>query len=125
MNFKTAINNNSSIKKNKKSIDISNWSQYGFKDGKIKCLNPFQELTEEKKQQEINKTLYQISHTIELNRRNYMMKYDELHGEGAYERLYYMKPIYDEVQLELELMENDENDEYEYENENDYEYNVE
>lgn len=114
MDFKTAINNNLPIKKNKKPIDISNWAQYCFKDGKIIRLDNSSE--EENQQEIINK----ISRAIELNRHNYMMKYDELHGEGAYDRLYYMEPIYDEVELELDLIENDE-----YESDCDYEYNVE
>lgn len=105
MDFKTAINNNSSIKKNKKIIDVSNWTQYGFKDGKIICFNKSSELSEEEKQQEVIETLNQISYAIELNRYKYMMKYDELHGEGAYERLYYMEPIYNNLDLELELEE--------------------
>ena len=113
MDFKTAINNNSSIKKNKKIIDVSNWAQYGFKDGKIKCLNPPQEFTEEEKQQEIIETLDQISYAIELNRYKYMMKYDELHGEGAYERLYYMEPIYDNLELESEEEQGEVNSDYE------------
>jgi hypothetical protein len=122
MDFKTATTNVLNVNyKQKKQINISNWVQYKFKDGKIQCLNPSQELTEEEKQQEIVK---QISHAIELNRYKYMIKYDELHGEGAYDRLYYMEPIYDEVQLELELIENDEND-YENDYDYDYEYNAE
>ena len=103
MDFKTAINNNSSIKKNKKIIDVSNWAQYGFKDGKIIRFDKSSELTDEEKKQEVIETLDQISYAIELNRYKYMMKYDELHGEGAYERLYYMEPIYNNLDLELEL----------------------
>lgn len=120
MDFKTAINNNLPIKKNKKPMDVSNWAQYCFKNGKIIRLDT---PSEEENQQEIMK---KISHAIELNRHNYMIKYDELHGEGAYDRLYYMEPIYNEVQLELDLIENDENEnENDYENDYDYEYNVE
>jgi hypothetical protein len=117
MDFKTAINNVSNInQKQKKQIDISNWAQYGFKDGKIQYLNPPQ-LTDEEKQQEIIDTLDQISYAIELNRYKYMIKYDELHGEGAYERLYYLKPIYDNLELLI--------DSEEEENINsDYEQNV-
>lgn len=103
MDFKTAINNISNVKQQKKQIDISNWTQYGFKDGKIQCLNPPDELTEEEKNKEMNDTLTRISRAIELNRCKYMIKYDELHGEGAYDRLYYSKPIYDNLELESEL----------------------
>jgi hypothetical protein len=113
MDFKTAINNNSSIKKNKKIIDVSNWAQYGFKDGKIIRLDKSLELSEEEKQQEIIETLHQISYSIEINRYNYMIKYDELHGEGAYERLYYMEPIYDNLELESEEEQGEVNSDYE------------
>jgi hypothetical protein len=103
MDFKTATTNVSNINyKQKKKIDVSNWAQYGFKDGKIQCLNPPSELTDEEKNKEINDTLTRISRAIELNRYKYMMKYDELHGEGAYDRLYYSKPIYDNLDLELD-----------------------
>jgi hypothetical protein len=113
MDFKMAVN----VKQQKKQTNISKWDdilkkdnglkwvQYGFKDGKIKCLNDIKELTEEEKQQEIIETLYKISHAIELNRYKYMMEYDELNGEGAYDRLYYLKPIYDNLELELDLEE--------------------
>lgn len=113
MDFKTAINNNSSIKKNKKIIDVSTWAQYGFKDGKIIRFDKSSELTEEEKQQEVIDTLDQISYAIELNRYKYMMKYDELHGEGAYERLYYMEPIYNNLDLELEEERGEVNSDYE------------
>ena len=117
MDFKTAINNISNVKQQKKQIDISNWAQYGFKDGKIKYLNPPQELTEEEKQQEIIDTLVQISSAIELNRYKYMIKYDDLHGEGSYERLHYSKSIYDNLDLDLSL-------DSEEEVNSDYEQNV-
>lgn len=117
MDFKTAVNNISNVKQQKKQIDISTWEQYGFKDGKIKCLNSPQEFTEEEKQKEIIKTLTQISYAIEMNRYNYMIKYDNLHGEGAYERLYYLEPIYDNLELDLDL-------ETEEEINSDYEQNV-
>jgi hypothetical protein len=111
MNFKSAVNS----KQKKKQINISKWDdilkkdnglkwvQYGFKDGKIKCLNPPQQLTEEEQHQEIIETLDQISYAIELNRYKYMIKYDELHGEGAYDRLYYIKPIYDNLDWDLDV----------------------
>jgi hypothetical protein len=120
MDFKTAINNISNFKQQKKQIDISNWTQYGFKDGKIQCLNPPQELTKEEKQQEIIETLTQISCAIELNRYKYMMKYDELHGEGAYERLYNLKSIYDNLDSDLDLLLDSEEEEVN----SDYEQNV-
>jgi hypothetical protein len=110
MDFKSAVN----VKQQKKQINISKWDdilkdnglkwvQYEFKDGKIKCLNDKKELTKEEQQQEIIDILDQISYAIELNRYKYMIKYDELHGEGAYERLYYMEPIYNNLELELSL----------------------
>jgi hypothetical protein len=110
MDFKSAVN----VKQQKKQINISKWDdilkdnsskwiQYKFKDGKIKCLNDKKELTEEEQQQEIIDTLDQISYAIELNRYKYMIKYDELHGDGAYDRLYYMEPIYNNLELELSL----------------------
>lgn len=111
MNFKSAINNNLPIKENKKLIDISTWAQYYLKDGKFIRLDEEPELNEEEKIKEIDDIMKNISCAIENNRSNYMMRYDELHGEGAYERLYYMERIYDEVQLELESYE------YEYEEE--------
>jgi hypothetical protein len=118
MDFKTAINNISNVKQQKKQIDISNWTQYGFKDGNIKCLNPPQELTEEETKKEIIETLYNISCAVEFNRYKYMIKYDELHGEGAYDRLYYSKPIYDDLDLDLSL------DSEEEEVNSDYEQNI-
>jgi hypothetical protein len=42
-----------------------------------------------------------------------MIKYDELHGEGAYERLYYMEPIYDNLELESEEEQGEVNSDYE------------
>lgn len=105
------------VKQQKKQMNVSKWDdilkkdnglkwvQYGFKDGKIKCLNNVKELTEEEKQQEIIETLDKISRAIELNRYKYMIEYDELYGEGAYDRLYYLKPIYDNLELELDLEE--------------------
>jgi hypothetical protein len=114
MDFKTAINNISNVKQQKKQIDISTWEQYGFKDGKINCLNSPQEFTEEENQQKINDTLHQIAYAIELNRYKYITKYDELHGEGAYERLYYLEPIYNNLELELGLdLEEEANSDYE------------
>ena len=113
MDFKMAVN----VKQQKKQMNVSKWDdilkkdnglkwvQYGFKDGKIKCLNNVKELTEEEKQQEIIETLDKISRAIELNRYKYMIEYDELYGEGAYDRLYYLKPIYDNLELELDLEE--------------------
>lgn len=118
MNYKTAIEIVSNVKREKKPIDISTWAQYELKDGKIKYLNPPQELTKEEKQQEIIDELYKISFAIETNRYKYMINYDKLHGEGAYERLYYLEPIYDD----LDLDENEDKNEYENENENEDEY---
>ena len=104
MDFKTAINNISNVKQQKKQIDISNWAQYCFKDGKIKYLNPpvIKDDPEEKQQKNID-TLLQISRAIELNRYKYMIKYDDLHGEGSYERLHYSKSIYDNLDSDLDL----------------------
>jgi hypothetical protein len=105
------------VKQQKKLMNVSKWDdilkkdnglkwvQYGFKDGKIKCLNDVKELTKEEKQKEIIETLNKISHAIELNRYKYMIEYDKLHGEGAYDRLYYLDPIYDNLELELDLEE--------------------
>ena len=113
MDFKMAVN----VKQQKKLMNVSKWDdilkkdnglkwvQYGFKDGKIKCLNDVKELTKEEKQKEIIETLNKISHAIELNRYKYMIEYDKLHGEGAYDRLYYLDPIYDNLELELDLEE--------------------
>lgn len=129
MDFKSAVNS----KQQKKQMIVSKWDdilkkdnglkwvQYGFKNGKIQCLNPPQQLTEEEQQQEIIETLDQISYAIDLNRYKYMMKYDELHGEGAYERLHYMKPMYDNLDWDLdELLDKEEEEEVNL----DYEQNV-
>lgn len=104
MDFKkVTINNNFYIKENKKPLDISTWAQYWFKDGKI---HTNQTMSEEEKKikeiEEIDNAMKNISHSIRINRNNYIMKYNELHGEGAYERLYYLEKIYDEVELEFE-----------------------
>lgn len=114
MDFKKAIDNNLPIKQNKKSIDTSTWAHYWFKDGKI---HTNQIMSEEEKIKEINNAMENISYSIGMNRYNYMMRYDELHGEGAYERLYYLERIYDELELELDFEDEiiDELDEIEYE----------
>lgn len=121
MNYKTAIEIVSNVKREKKPIDISTWAQYGLKDGKIKYLNPPQELTEEEKQQEIIDKLYKISFAIETNRYNYMINYDKLHGNGAYERLYYLEPIYDDLDEDEDENEDEDEDKNKDENLSDYE----
>jgi len=103
MNFKNAIDNVSNINPKKNKIDVSTWGQYRLKDGKIKCLNPPQELTEEEKKQEVIDTLSKISFAIEVNMYKYMINYDKIHGDGAYDRLYYLEPIYDDLDLNLDL----------------------
>jgi len=102
MDFKNAIDNISNIKPKKHKIDVSTWAQYGLKDGKIKCLNPPQEFTEEEKKQEVINTLSKISFAIELNMYKYMINYDKIHGDGAYDRLYYLEPIYNDLDLDLD-----------------------
>jgi len=101
MNFKRATD--SKIIDEKKPIDISTWAQYGLKDGKFVCLTKKQE--QEKEKEDIIDTLCNISYAIEMNRYRYAKKYDELHGEGAYERLYYLEPIYDNLDSEEESQE--------------------
>jgi hypothetical protein len=102
MNFKNIISNPSIITPRKKNIDISTWAQYTLKNGKIHQLNP-PELSPEEKQQEIANTLAQISFSIEKNIYKYRITYDSLHGEGAYDRLYYLEPIYKDLDLDLDL----------------------
>ena len=41
--------------------------------------------------------MFQISLAIERKRNKYIKQYDETHGDGAYERLYYLKNIYDNL----------------------------
>ena len=86
MNFNTATNKNKNKNTNKikePNVNISTWIKYEFKDGKIKCLNPPTELNEKEK---LLETVNKISRAIENNRNRYITKYDELHGEGSYER---------------------------------------
>lgn len=99
MTFNTATNKNTN-KIKEGNINISTWIQYEFKDGKIKCLNPnpTKELTEK---EQLLETMNKISQAIENNRNKYISKYDELHGEGSYERYncplqnYYEDMIYE------------------------------
>lgn len=101
MNFKNIVECVPDIKYEKKTIDISTWTQYKMKNGQIQ-LNPPYELSDEEKQQEINCTLYNISLAIGSNMQKYRRKYDELHGEGAYDRLYYLEPIYPNLDVDDE-----------------------
>ena len=73
------------------------WSYYAYKNRKIVCLNPPPEKTKEEIQEELNLTMFQISLAIERKRNKYIKPYDETHGDGAYERLYYLKNIYDNL----------------------------
>jgi len=101
-----------------KEKNISTWIQYEFKDGKIKCLNgtnkqPTQnylkELTEE---EQILETMYKISQAIENNRNRYISKYDELYGEGSYERFNCPLLNYYEDIIDEEYYEDKDEDEY-------------
>jgi hypothetical protein len=102
--------------------DTSNWIRYEYKNNKIICIDPSikddkdidkEKKEKDKKQQEINNTMLQISIAIDENRCRYMKMYDELHGEGSYYRLYYLKQIYDNL------------DEYDDDTDSDYEYDQE
>jgi hypothetical protein len=96
-------------KEPQQKVNASNWLRYEYKNNKIICTDPSikednpddkekkEKKEKEKKQQEINNTMLQISIAINENRWKYMKMYDELHGEGSYHRLYYLKQIYDNL----------------------------
>lgn len=111
MNFKNIVEQvSTNVKYEPKPIDISTWAQYRVKDGKI------HHLTELSDNEDVNKTMYNISVAIGHNMNKYRQKYNEIHGEGAYDRLYYLEPIY--TNLDNELEEEEEN----YEPEENYNY---
>ena len=117
MNLNKVTNTNTNTIKGK---NVSTWIQYEFKDGKIKCLNGqnehiqnyLKELKELTEKEQVLETMYKISQAIENNRNRYISKYDELHGEGSYERYNCPLPNYYENIIEEEYYE-DEDDEYE------------
>lgn len=121
MNFKNIVEQiSSNVKYEKKPIDISTWAQYKVKDGKIHHLNPTIKLSDN---EEIINAINNISFEIGYNMYKYKKKYDELHGEGAYDRLYYLEPIYPNLDKELEEEEKEEKEEQNEENYN-YEQNT-
>lgn len=117
MNFKNIVEQvSTNVKYEPKPIDISTWAQYRVKDGKIHHLT---ELSDNKETNS-NETMYKISVAIQHNMNRYQKKYDEIHGEGAYDRLYYLEPIYPDLDDELE----EEEENYEPEENYSYEQNV-
>lgn len=99
MNFKNVVESISDVKYETKQINISSWAQYKVEKGKIHHLNPTTELSDN---EEIIIAMYNISSAIDRNVRKYRQNYDELHGEGAYNRLYYLEPIYPNLDVELD-----------------------
>jgi hypothetical protein len=124
MNLNKSTNTNTNTNTNK-GKNVSTWIQYEFKDGKIKCLNgqnsqnehvqnhlkELKDLKELTEKEQVLETMYKISQAIENNRNRYISKYDELHGEGSYERYNCPLPNYYENIIEEEYYE-DEYDEY-------------
>ena len=110
MDFKQVIqrgiNKNINTIKNK-NIDCRKWLHITYDknvNNKIIYLNG-QNLTEEleeleKSQEYINWQMSEVCNSIEFNMYKYCEKYDELHGEGAYDRRYYLPPIYPNLDLE-------------------------
>lgn len=90
---------------NKKELDVSSWAQFCVSNGQICRLDK-----DVKQEMSTDEIVMKISKSIYDNRCKYIEKYDELHGEGSYEKMYCMKSVYEEGELD-DFMEEEEEDE--------------
>lgn len=108
MNYRSATQNILPIKPTIRKIDTTNWLKMKYENGKIVYgdgqKSPKEEQEEyEKTQEYINYQMEQVCYNISLNLYKYAKQYDEIHGEGAYERAYVLDPIYENLDDDFEF----------------------
>jgi len=117
------INNSKFVKNIKNETSNFNFEYYTYKNGKTINVKTGLEIKHENENdlknmthEDIEKLFFDMAYVIDLNRKKYSKKYDELNGEGAYERYYKLENIYDSTQYCEEDYED-----YDIHNEEDYE----
>jgi hypothetical protein len=130
----TSITTTNEVKIPKENTVPPGWVQYSKPKGSNKSLfivthgdKTKQQLQQEAELNMLNNPLYihdlMIS-TLESNWNRYKLQYDAIHGEGAYDLVYYMEPRYEEDDnLSENASDVDNDNDYSYSSEEDYNFN--